>query len=264
MPWMRSTRAAASDSWSTRMTGTTPATAPSKRSCTPCSRAHAHSSSPCWESSCLLADTTWRPPRIAATTYSRAGSMPPITSTIRSEPSRISRKSLRERVRVPESAGRMPVIASIAPARSASSSAKAPPTVPDPSRPMRNSDVSGMQVLVGLATHRQARLAAAAEHARRGRDAVVVVGHRVPVGTGHRDDEHVAAAGTGQPRVAHQHVAGLAVLADDLAEIVLARAVGERRLVGGAVEHRAQVVGHPAVDGDDLLADGAGLDRLDA
>ena len=39
IPWIRSTCAAASDSCSTRMTGTTPATAPSKRSCTPCSRA---------------------------------------------------------------------------------------------------------------------------------------------------------------------------------------------------------------------------------
>ena len=39
IPWMRSTCAAASDSWSTRITGTTPATAASKRSWTPCSRA---------------------------------------------------------------------------------------------------------------------------------------------------------------------------------------------------------------------------------
>src|SRR3712207_1629297 len=63
MPCTRSMRAPASDSWSTRMTGTTPATAPSKRSCTPCSRAVAHSSSPCWESSCLLAETTCLPAR---------------------------------------------------------------------------------------------------------------------------------------------------------------------------------------------------------
>src|SRR3954469_20944009 len=56
------------------MTGTTPATAASKRSCTPCSRAVAHSSSPCWESSCLLADTTWRPARPARRAYSARGS----------------------------------------------------------------------------------------------------------------------------------------------------------------------------------------------
>ena len=68
MPWTRSTCAAASDSCSTRMTGTTPATAASKRSCTPCSRAHAHSSSPCWQSSCLLAVTTCLPARIARST----------------------------------------------------------------------------------------------------------------------------------------------------------------------------------------------------
>ncbi len=35
IPWTRSILAPASDSWSTRITGTTPATAPSKRSCTP-------------------------------------------------------------------------------------------------------------------------------------------------------------------------------------------------------------------------------------
>ena len=46
------------------MTGTTPATEASKRSCTLCSRAVAHSSSPCWESSCLFAVTTWRPDRM--------------------------------------------------------------------------------------------------------------------------------------------------------------------------------------------------------
>ena len=64
----RSTCAPASDSWSTRITGTTPATAASKRSCTPCSRAAAHSSSPCSASSCLLAVTTCLPARIARRT----------------------------------------------------------------------------------------------------------------------------------------------------------------------------------------------------
>ena len=125
MPWMRSTRAAASDSCSTRMTGTTPATAPSKRSWTPFSRAHAHSSSPCWESSCLLAETTCLPAFIARSTYSRAGSMPPISSTIRSEPSSTSSKLPRERVRMPLISGRAPVMCAIASARSASSSANA-------------------------------------------------------------------------------------------------------------------------------------------
>ena len=68
IPWMRSTWAAASDSCSTRMTGTTPATAPSKRSCTPCSRAQSHSSSPWEASSILLAETTCLPARIARRT----------------------------------------------------------------------------------------------------------------------------------------------------------------------------------------------------
>ena len=68
IPWMRSMCAAASDSCSTRITGTTPATAASKRSCTLCSRASAHSSSPCWESSCLFAVTTCLPARIARST----------------------------------------------------------------------------------------------------------------------------------------------------------------------------------------------------
>src|SRR5215212_1206673 len=65
IPCRRSTCAAASVSWSTRITGTTPATAASKRSCTSCSRAHVHSSSPCWLRSCLFAVTTWRPAVIA-------------------------------------------------------------------------------------------------------------------------------------------------------------------------------------------------------
>jgi hypothetical protein len=59
IPWIRSIGVAASDSSSRRTTGTAPATAASKRSCTPCSRATANSSSPCWESSCLFAVTTW-------------------------------------------------------------------------------------------------------------------------------------------------------------------------------------------------------------
>src|SRR3954466_4366793 len=65
IPCRRSTWAAASVSCSTRMTGTTPATAASKRSCTPFSRAHDHSSSPWRLSSCLFAVTTWRAAALA-------------------------------------------------------------------------------------------------------------------------------------------------------------------------------------------------------
>ena len=77
MPCTRSMWAAASVSEITRMAGTTPATAASKRSCTPPARAASNSSSPCWDSSCLLAVTTCRPAPIARSTYSRAGSVPP-------------------------------------------------------------------------------------------------------------------------------------------------------------------------------------------
>src|SRR3954466_8415107 len=215
IPWMRSTCAAASVSCSTRMTGTTPATAPSKRSWTPCSRAQLHSSSPCEARSSLLAETTCLPARMAASTYSRAGSMPPISSTIRSEPSRISVKSPRERVSPPPISGLSPVIAAIASARSASSASNAPPTVPWPSSPTLN--VPGIEVLEGLAAHDLAGAAARAEDDRRARDAVVVVGHGVYVGAGHRRHEDVAGARVVERGLADQHVAGLAVLADDRA-----------------------------------------------
>ncbi len=52
-------------SWIARTIGITPATAASKRSCTPASRATSKSSSPCWASSCLLAVTTGRLARSA-------------------------------------------------------------------------------------------------------------------------------------------------------------------------------------------------------
>ena len=49
------------------------------------------------------------------------------------------------------------LIGGIEPARSSSSRANAAPTVPWPSRPTRNvSDVSAMQLLVGLAAHHHA------------------------------------------------------------------------------------------------------------
>ncbi len=138
IPWMRSIGVADSDSSSTRTTGTTPATAASKRSRTPCSRAVSNSSSPYWESSCLFALTTSLPARIALSRYSRAGSIPPITSTSRSAPARISSKSPRVRVSTPLTTGLRPLKRSISAARSSSSTAKAEPTVPWPSRPTRN------------------------------------------------------------------------------------------------------------------------------
>src|SRR3954453_16946261 len=139
--------------------------------------------------------------------------MPPISSTTRSLFSRTPSNVPRERVSTPVISGRMPVIGTNASARSPSSAANAEPTVPCPSRPILN--VSGTQVLVGLAPHDDARVAPRAEDHRRSRDAVVVVRHRVAVGAGDGRDEHVAGPRIGQLDVAHQHIAGLAVLADD-------------------------------------------------
>src|SRR6185436_12985793 len=128
-----------------------------------------------------------------------------MTSTTRSEFARISSKSPRERVRTPASSGRSPVMGTIASARSRSSVAKAEPTVPWPSRPTLN--VSGTQVLVGLAADDDPRAPVAAEQHGRAADAVVVGRHGVAVGAGRGGDEHVAGPRVGQARAAHEHVA---------------------------------------------------------
>src|SRR3954463_9233507 len=187
---------------------------------------------------------------MARRTYSRAGSRPPISSTIRSEPARISSKSPRERVSTPLISGLKPVMWAIASARSASSVSNAAPTVPWPSRPTLY--VSGIQVLVGLAADDDPRVATGAEHHRRARDAVVVVGHGVHVGAGDRGRQHVAGARVRKRRLADQDVAGLAVLAHHGARRArLAHAMHEIGVVGRVVEHRAHVVGHAPVDGDE-------------
>src|ERR1700722_562476 len=271
IPWIRSIGVADSDSSRTRTTGTTPATAASKRRRTPCSRAVSNSSSPCWESSCLLALTTSIPARIAVNRYSRAGSIPPISSTSRSAPAMISSKLPRERVRMPLITGRWPLKRAISSARSSSSTANAAPTVPWPSRPTRNSgaspapseacslaDIACGQILVALAPDDDTRVAVLAEDHRRTRDAVVVVGHRVAVRTRGRGHDHVARPRIVKHRVAHDHVARLAVLAREHALHGAAEAVRDVRFVGRAVEHRAHVVGHAAIDGDpprDVLLD---------
>src|SRR6266550_3684331 len=146
--------------------------------------------------------------------YSRAGSIPPISSTTRSLRSTMSSKSPRLRVRTPTTSGRRPVVAAIAPARSSISWCSAAPTVPWPRRPTLN-DVTDREVVVGLAANHYPGLATRAEDHGRARDAVVVVRHRVTVGARDRRDQHVAG-----PRVVEQHVrdedvAGLAVLACD-------------------------------------------------
>src|SRR6478609_5899305 len=152
--------------------------------------------------------------------------MPPINSTTRSELATISSKSPRERVSTPVTSGRRPVMCSTASARSLSSRSNAAPTVPWPSRPTLY--VSPIQVLIGLAADDEPRLALAAEHHGRARDAVVVVGHRVHVRAGHGRREDVTDPRFGQRGLTDQDVAGLAVLADDGARsAALADAIGE-------------------------------------
>src|SRR3954451_12049483 len=130
--------------------------------------------------------------------YSRAGSIPPISSTTRSLRSTMSSNSPRLRVRTPMTSGRTPVVAWIAPARWSISSCSAAPTVPWPSNPILNGapppelDVTEGEVVVGLAAYDDPRVASGAEDHGRARDAVVVVGHRVTVCASGRCDQQVA------------------------------------------------------------------------
>src|SRR5689334_7921768 len=137
--------------------------------------------------------------------------MPPISSTIRSLPARISSKSPRERVSTPDTSGRAPVTCAIASARSLTSCSNAAPTVPCPSSPTLY--VSAMQVLEGLAAHDQAGVAVFAEHDWGPGHAVVVVRHGVHVGAGDGRDEDVTRTRLVQRGLPDEHVAGLAVLA---------------------------------------------------
>ena len=68
IPEIRSIGSTPWPSWTTRITGTAPATAASKRNWTPASRAASKSSSPYWATSCLFAVTTGLPARSAAST----------------------------------------------------------------------------------------------------------------------------------------------------------------------------------------------------
>src|SRR3954471_23847366 len=157
-----------------------------------------------------------------------------ISSTMSCDRSRMSSKSPPERVRTPESSGRRPVIASTWCARAGSSSANAEPTVPCPRSPTLN-DVTREEVVVGLAPDDDLRVAVAAEDHGRPRHAVVVVGQRVAVGAGGGDGDHVARPRLGEVGVAHDDVAGFAVLADEAAVGPAAEAIGDLRLVASAV-----------------------------
>src|SRR5437588_9255955 len=127
--------------------------------------------------------------------------MPPISATITSERSSISSNGPSRRVSTPEIDGLSPVSTSIRSAYSGSSCANAAPTVPCPSRPTRklpSADVTGAQVLVALTANHQAGIAVAAEDHRGASHAVVVVGQRIAVGTGHGGRQDVARGGIGE------------------------------------------------------------------
>src|SRR5829696_624063 len=179
---------------------------------------------------------------------------------MRSLRSTMSSKSPRLRVSTPEISGRRPTSTSIASARSSSSPAKAEPTVPWPSTPIRNgSAVTLGEIFVGLAAYHHAGLAVPTEDHRRTPHGVVVVRHRIRVGAGGRNHEDVAHARIVEPYVAHEHVARFTVHSGDRADLRsttfaprggiphFGEAIRDLGLVARAVEHGTQVVGHAAV-----------------
>ncbi len=187
-------------SWITRMTGTTPATAASKRSWTPASRAASKSSSPCWAMSCLLAVTTWRPAAQRRAARSRGPARCRRSARPRS-PSR-SRMFVEVALGAPQDAGDLGTPSRRRPrpggplgdqARGRRPTDRAHAEQADSCAGAHRTSIAH-QVLVGLATHDQPRVALAAEDDRRPRHAVVVVGHRVPVGAGGRGHQDVARA----------------------------------------------------------------------
>src|ERR1019366_758191 len=125
-------------------------------------------------------------------------------------------------------------------------------------------DIARSQVLEALAPDHHTRIAVSAEDHRRAWNAVVVARHRMAVGAGGGGHDHIARPGILERGLAHDHIAGLAVLSREHAARGAAEAIGDLRLVDRAVEHRAQVVRHAAVDGHparDVLLDA--LDRVE-
>jgi hypothetical protein len=124
-------------------------------------------------------------------------------------------------------------------------------------------DIARGQVVEGLTANDHAGVAVLAEDDRRAGNAVVVARHRKPVGAGGGGDDHIARLGVLEQGLAHDHVAGLAVLASEDAGRGRrpAEAIGDVGFVARAVEHRTQVVGHAAVDGHP--GGDVALDRLD-
>ena len=142
-----------------------------------------------------------------------------------------------------------------------------------PHRQVREHGVQGEHVGQRLPADDLGRGAVLHRDDRRLEQVVVVARHRPAVGPGGGDGEQVARCDVGgQPEVAHQDVAALAVLADDAAQgrRGVGAAVGQHARVAGVVEGGADVVAHPAVHGDVVAhqrgarrAAGAEPDRLD-
>ena len=150
IPCTRSIRAPASDSCSTRITGTTPATAPSKRSCTPNSPAAAGQLVAVLGEQLLVGcdDVPAGPHRlqhIAARRLDPADQLDDQLGVVEE----VSAKSpLPERDSTPDISGRRPVIRWMRAAWSTTSSAKAPPTVPRPRTPIRNTGEQRLEPVV--------------------------------------------------------------------------------------------------------------------
>ena len=135
-----------------RTMGMPPATAASNNRSTPASSAVANSSVPTLASSSLLPVMTGLPLRSAVVMNSRAGSMPPISSTITSmdgslttaiasrvsmpSGSEISRSLLRLRTATATTSSRTPVRASMAACWRATSETSGAPTLPQPRTPI--------------------------------------------------------------------------------------------------------------------------------
>src|SRR5205823_5591663 len=150
-----------------------------------------------------------------------------------------------------------------------------PPTFPNPRMPtpivflasvMASFFLASEKVGFALPAHDDARLTIPYEDHRGPGDAVVVRGHRVPVRAGDRHRENLTEREIrGQLRVTEQQVSLFAVLARDRHRRRPRRehASGHEGLVARAVRDRAQVVAHPAVDGNVGANTGDLLDGAD-
>ena len=196
IPWTRSIGAPASDSWSTRITGTTPGDGALEAQLHAlASRATSHSSSPCWESSCLLAVTTCRAGahRAQHVVARRLDPADQLDDQIRALEDLVERArasgSARPRSR-PQPGDPLDPVGVPRQQLGERGADGAVAEQPDPERSAAPISVErrrrGHQVLVGLAPHDDPRVAVAAEDHRRARHAVVVVGQRVAVGAGRR------------------------------------------------------------------------------